>query len=213
MTNPFPFPSDLATSHYGGTLTKYASTALRRLHTLRHIPLITSFLCLFGLSALSHAQAVPTATRSGYLQVGGGVSLARPDYTDVFDQGLSAYVDYDFTRHIGVEAIYHNTSMITPKDVGEDTYLIGPRYVFRKDRFNPYVKLLGGIGQIKFQFDNVPHTTYTYSVFAAGGGLDIRVTNHINIRAIDIEAQMWPSFKPHSLSPFVATVGVAYTFR
>ena len=211
--NPHLSLSTSTTLHHGNAETRYVSNILRRLYKLGRHTLITSFVCLLGFSTLAPAQAVPTATRSGYLQAGGGVSLGRPDYTDVTDQGVSAWVDFDFTSHIGVEAIYHNTSLKTPKDVGEDTYLVGPRYVFHKGRYNPYVKILGGIGIIKFQPDNAPHTSYTYTAFAGGGGLDIRATNHISIRAIDIEAQMWPSFKPNSLSPFVATVGVSYTFR
>lgn len=178
----------------------------------RHI--FTSwFACVFGFSIFAHGQAVPTATRAGALQIGAGASYVTPDYTESTDKGPSVYATFDFTQHIGVEATIHYTSIITPSDLGEDSFLIGPRYVYRRNRFEPYAKVLFGIGQINFQFDNAPHHKDTYGIYALGAGLDIRASRKINIRAIDFEYQQWPTFKPHSLSPYIITVGAAYTFR
>jgi len=170
--------------------------------------------CMFGLSLVAHSQAIPTASRWGSsLQIGIGASIVNPDYGEKKDKGPTIYGTFDFTRHIGIEGDVHLASVIAPADVGENTYLLGPRYVFHHGRFHPYAKGLLGLGVINFQPDNRPHTSATYVAYALGGGLDIKVARKINVRAIDVEAQSWPGYNPHGLSPFVMTFGVAYSFR
>jgi hypothetical protein len=100
-----------------------------------------------------------------------------------------------------------------PANIGEDSYLLGPRYVFRHNRFHPYVKALFGLGRFKYRFDNAPDTAYTYKIYSFGGGLDIQATHHINVRAIDYEYQRWPGYPPNGLAPQVWTFGAAYAFR
>jgi hypothetical protein len=73
------------------------------------------------------------------------------------DMGPTFYVTFDFTSHLGVEADAHIASVSAPADIGEDSYLIGPRYVIRHKRFEPYFKALFGIGVLSFQSDNAPH--------------------------------------------------------
>ncbi|RSL15981.1 outer membrane protein with beta-barrel domain [Edaphobacter aggregans] len=175
--------------------------------------LIGCFTCLLGLSSLSHAQAVPTAERRGILQLGGGLSIASPDYSPLKIKGLSAYGTYDFTRHIGLEGDIHYVSLSTPGDLGEDSYLIGPRYVFHHPRVDSYVKALGGFGRFSYLGGIFPTATYTYKIYAFGGGLDVRASRHINVRAIDLEYQQWPGFPTNGLTPLVATIGAAYAFR
>jgi hypothetical protein len=117
-----------------------------------------------------------------------------------------------------VEADVHYISILTPTDIGEDTYLVGPRFsLVRQGRVNAYVKVLGGVGRFQYQSGTYPNPhTDTYGVFSVGGGVDFRASEHISIRAVDIEAQKWPGygtpgFAAHGLSPFVTTFGVAYT--
>jgi hypothetical protein len=86
---------------------------------------------------------------------------------------------------------------ITPADVGEDSYLLGPRYVFRHGRFDPYAKALFGLGRFKYNFKDAPHTAYTYKIYSFGGGLDIDLTRYINVRALDFEYQQWPGYPPN----------------
>lgn len=167
---------------------------------------------LLGLSIWSHAQAVPTAERRGVLQLGGGISVASPDYSPATIKGLSVYGTFDFTRHIGIEGNIHYVSLITPGDIGEDSYLVGPRYVFHHRRVNSYAKALAGFGRFNFR-GTFPAATYTYKIYAFGGGLDVRATRHINLRAIDLEYQQWPGFPTNGLTPLVGTIGAAYAFR
>lgn len=178
---------------------------------------ITSILFLLWTTAqISHAQAIPAATRSGNIQLGAGYSFAGPDYGQKKIQGYTIYGSYDFLRHWGIEGNIHKVSVITPTDIGEDTYLLGPRYVFHYRRFKPYAKAQFGIGRFKTDFDKdskKPNFTNTNGVYAFGGGVDMRATSHLNIRAVDFEYQKWPGFRDNGLSPYVFTFGAAYTFH
>jgi hypothetical protein len=164
---------------------------------------------------MSHAQAGPTASRSASLQIGGAVTYARPDYAQKGIGGLSIYGDYDFTRHLGVEGDMHFVDIMTPSDISENTYLLGPRYRFHYNRFTPYAKALFGLGRFGYQAGTYgPKTsTYTYGVMSFGGGVDLRATKHLNVRAFDFEYQTWPGYRNSGLSPIVMSVGVAYSFR
>jgi hypothetical protein len=178
--------------------------------------LIGCFACVLGLTTLSQAQAVPTAYRASSLQLGGGFTFVRPDYGGRVIGGLSIYGDYDFTRHLGVEGDMHFANLMTPSDISEDSYLIGPRYRFHYGRFTPYAKALFGLGRFGYQAlgpNRSQTSTYTYGVFSFGGGLDLRATKQLNVRAFDFEYQDWPGFKNNGLSPLVMTIGVAYSFR
>jgi hypothetical protein len=175
--------------------------------------LIGCFTCVLSLTPRSHAQAVPTATRTSTIQIGAAGTFIGPDYTQSYIKGISIYGNYDVGQHLGVEGDIH-FSAITPGDISENSYLLGPRYKWHHKRFEPYVKVLFGIGRFGFQTGsfNTP-ATFTYFQYAPGGGLDVQVTRHINIRAFDVEFQKWPSFEPNGLSPIVYNVGVAYTLR
>lgn len=181
--------------------------------------LIGLFIFVFGWSIASHAQAVPMATRLASGQIGAGFSFAIPDYAQTYIKGYTVYGDFDLWRRIGIEADVHRVNVLTPTDIGEDTYLIGPRFsLIRQRRVNVYAKVLGGLGSFEYQEGTYrPTHTDNFGVFAVGGGIDFRASRHINIRAIDIEAQKWPSygtpgFPAHGLTPFVTTFGAAYAF-
>lgn len=180
-----------------------------KLHTL-----IGCFACVLGLTTWSHAQAIPAATRSGGLQLGVGGTYARPDYNTGI-KGYTIYGNYDFSRHLGIEADLHFVNVITPADISEDSYLIGPRYRFRYHRFTPYAKALFGLGRFGYQYPSMygKASTSTYGVYSFGGGVDLKATRHLNVRAFDFEYQEWPGYGPHGLTPIVMTIGVAYAFR
>lgn len=173
-----------------------------------------SLTCLLSFTAVVHSQALPTAVGHGSLQAGVGWSVASPDYALNHIQGVTGYGDFDFTPHIGIEADIHYIALETPTDIAENTYEIGPRFVYRKGRLMPYVKAMAGLGSLVIQEwqDNPGRYSGNYFMYSLGGGLDIRATHHINIRAIDFEAQRWPSLG-NGLTPWAATVGVAYRFR
>jgi len=170
----------------------------------------------FAASSQLHGQALPTATRNGLLQAGGGITSAQTDEFTPRITGITGYVGLDFTKHLGIEADIHMLSIITPQDFVEKSYLLGARYVWHHGRLNPYIRVMGGIGQSAIQQPSqtyVPGTPGTYMVIAGAGGLDIRLPHHINVRAIDFEYQMWPNFPPNGLSPTLITCGAAYRFN
>jgi hypothetical protein len=178
----------------------------------RHF-LIACFACVLSLTLWSHGQAVPTASRSGSAQIGGAATFISPDYTQQYIKGISIYGDYDIGQHLGVEGDIH-ISVSTPGDISENSYLLGPRYKWHHKRFEPYAKVLVGLGRFGFQSGSTAEpATFTYFQFAPGGGLDVRATRHINVRAFDVEFQKWPGFDSHGLSPIAYTIGVAYTLR
>ena len=173
------------------------------------------FVYVLGLATWSHAQAIPAATRSGGAgQIGVGATFVSPDYAQKYAKGLSVYGDYNLLRHIGVEGDIHFGSLIAPTDIGENTFLAGPRFVYQFHRFDPYAKVLFGVGQFQFQQGSYgAGSSATYGVYAFGGGLDIHVTHHLNVRAFDFEYQKWPNFPANGLTPYVTTIGAAYAFR
>jgi hypothetical protein len=179
-----------------------------KLHTL-----IGCFACVLGLTTWSHAQAVPAASKPSRLQLGAGFTYARPDYSTPI-KGISAYGDFDFTHHLGIEGDLHFVKIWTPADIAENSYLVGPRVKFQFGRLTPYAKALGGIGQFQYQYPSQfpKATSYTYGVYAFGGGLDYHASRHLNIRPFDIEFQKWPGFRPNGLTPIVMTFGAAYAF-
>ena len=71
-------------------------------------------------------------------------------------------------------------------------------------------KGLAGLGEIKFNFPRVPPSTVTTFVYVLGGGLDIRITHNVNIRAIDFEYQQWLINSAITLQPYGGSVGISY---
>lgn len=181
---------------------------------LKTLTMIGCLACVLCASAPARAQALPTATAKGSLQVGVGGTYADPDYGQFPIKGASAFADFDFGLHVGVEADIHYIAFVTPTDLAENTYLFGPRFMLPHGRFTLYGKALMGEGDLVIQEyqDNIGRPAGFYFAYAVGGGLDIRVSNRITVRAIDLESQRWPNYG-NGLSPTVYTVGVAYHFR
>jgi hypothetical protein len=174
---------------------------------------IGSLACVLSLTTVGRTQALPTATGRGLLQVGGGYSIAKPDYAQGNLQGFSGFADFDLGLHWGLEADAHILSIVTPHDVAENSYLIGPRIILPHGRFKLYGKVLLGIGDLVVQNPayNIGHPAGTSFAYAAGGGLDIAATHRIVIRAIDFEYQHWNY--QSGLTPSVLTIGLAYRIR
>jgi len=168
---------------------------------------------ILSVSSAAHAQAMPTAVAKGLFQVGGGYTLAMPDYGQKNITGFTGFADYDFRPHFGVEAEYHYISIVTPDDLGENSVYVGPRFVYPRGRLSIYGKAMIGVGSIVIQevADNPEGGAGSYFSYVIGGGLDIRVTKHIVVRAIDGEYQHW-NFG-NGLTPIAITVGAAYRFR
>jgi opacity protein-like surface antigen len=180
---------------------------------LKRHTLIGCLAGVLGLATMSHAQAIPTASRIGSIQVGAGVMFTKPDYAQTYLKGVTFFADYEFYHNLSAEAEIHY-SAVTPQDISENTYMFGPRYTWRRKRFGVYGKALLGVGRFGFQQGSFANpSTGTYFAYGVGGGVEYRATRSINVRAFDAEAQNWPGFPPHGLSPITYTIGVAYVFH
>jgi hypothetical protein len=158
------------------------------------------------------AQARPSASRVADLQVGVGFTTAHSDYLPNRINGGAAYFDYDFTRNLGIEGVFHFVKDGKGSEVYEKTYEIGGRYHRTYGRFMPYAKLMYGRGVFNFPaYPGYPHANLAYNLLAAGAGVDYKILPHLNARA-DFEYQAWFGFPPNGLTPKLLTIGAAYHF-
>src|SRR3984885_719726 len=117
------------------------------------------------------------------------VNSANFDYQRTGNGG-SGYFDYNLNRTIGLVGDfggYVNTRTgINDKAL---TYLLGPRFNWRHSRLNPYVQFLFGGA---YAWAGPTGNSNTQNAFAtvAGGGLDVKWTEHIAIKPIQVEYVM-----------------------
>lgn len=180
---------------------------------------ILLLICLVGFTGTRlHAQALPTASSGGDLQIGALFVYGNSDYRPQNFRGYGAYTTFDFRYHIGIEGEFHQLNDPDSTDgVYERTYEIGPRYVLRHGRYNPYAKLMYGRGVFNYPpvFGDPktgPAANLAYNIGAIGVGLDYRVVPGMNVR-VDFEHQQWFGFPPNSLTPWIVSVGAAYRFH
>ena len=190
---------------------------------------ITVFLLLSVLFAAGSLSARAQVTPAGYgrtfsVTAGGMVSGFQPDYAGgavahtgpLRLYGPGAYVDLKLTRYVQFEAEARWLRFNSYLDIREDNYLIGPRLPIEKLRFwraTPYAKFLVGNSRMNFEYSGAYEH---YTDIAYGGGLDIKLSKKITLRAIDFEYQKWlgwpniPGYPNSPLSPYGGSVGVSY---
>jgi hypothetical protein len=180
---------------------------------------ILLLICLVGFTgARLEAQAIPTASSDGDLQIGAMFNLGDSDYRLQKFKGYGFYTTFDFRYHLGIEGEFHQLNDPDAADgVYERTYEIGPRYVLRHGRYNPYAKIMYGRGVFNYPpvFGDPkigPAANLAYNLGAIGAGVDYRVVPAMNVR-VDYEYQRWISFPPNGLSPWIVGIGVAYRFH
>jgi opacity protein-like surface antigen len=163
------------------------------------------------LPAVARAQSMPTASRPGDIQFGGGFTLGRSGYNfnKISLTGGTAYATFDMREHWGFEAVFHQVKPSSDPTIYERTFEIGPRFFLTRGRLAPYGKVLIGRGVYNFSgsIANIAYNLYTF-----GGGADFTLTPTINLRA-DYEFQNWLNFPIATLHPSLFTIGAAYHFR
>lgn len=171
---------------------------------------------LAGISL--HAQALPTSSSPKVLQIGGMFNLAASDYGTPALKGGGLYTTFDFKPHFGIEGEFHQVNDSDPAvAIYERTYEIGPRYVRKYGRLEPYAKLMYGCGVFNYPpvfggADGIPAANLAYNLVAIGAGLDYRLLRSFNIRG-EYEYQRWFGLSPNGLSPSVFSIGLAYRFH
>jgi hypothetical protein len=188
--------------------------------------IVALFSILIAAGALSaRAQVVPSAYKQRItVNVGVLGSAFQPDNAGALVAqtgpkrlyGPGAYVDLKLTRWVQFEAEARWLRMNPYADIREDNYLIGPRLPIEKLRFwraTPYAKVLIGMSRMNFYLDGAYGH---YADIAYGGGVDIKLSRKITLRAIDFEYQQWLGWpnitgvQNTTLSPYGGSVGVSY---
>jgi hypothetical protein len=184
------------------------------------------FSILFAAGAVAaRAQVAAAATaRQFSITAGGMVSIFQPDFEGDWQSpsyqypvahtspdplfGAGAYVDVKFTRWVQLEAEGRWLRFNQYGGISQDNYLIGPRIpVFHFWRSSVYAKALGGYA--KMNFDSLSDNG-SFTDLAFGGGMDVKLTKRLSLRAVDFEYQYYPRWSNSSLSPYGASVGIGY---
>jgi hypothetical protein len=180
---------------------------------LKNLLIAGSLAIMLSLASSGNAQALPTALAKGQFQVGGGWSIASSDYGQAKIKGISGFADYDVLLHWGIEGDVHAVSFWTPDDIAENSYLVGPRFIFHKNRYKAYIKGLAGVGSLVIQ--NPQNHPYEFGgtsfAYALGGGVDVIIKPYLVVRAVDAEYQHFDYV--NGLTPIVFTFGAAYRFH
>jgi opacity protein-like surface antigen len=110
--------------------------------------------------------------------------------------GGSGFVEFNVNRVVGLVADlganYAGNVNGFPVDNTTLTYLFGPRFNWRMSRLTPYVQVLVGGARFSNAYDPAstsPVLGTSENTFAAaiGGGVDVRLTNHIAVKPIQVE--------------------------
>jgi len=196
----------------------------------RTAPVLSCILLASAVLAAS-AQVVPTAReRQVSVTVGAIASGFQPDFAGFWACGGTncppalyypvagaanqplfgpgAFVDVKFTRWVQLEGEARWLRFNRTEDVHQDNYLIGPRVpVYHFWKATLYGKALVGFSRMDMGFGY--HGTFTTTAF--GGGMDVKLTKKISIRALDGEYQYWPAWGNSKITPYGASAGVSYT--
>lgn len=171
---------------------------------------------LSGLALATHAQKIPTASRSVDIQAGADFIYGHSDYGTTL-KGYGGYGTIDFRPHLGLMLDFHQSNGVNK--IYERTYEVGGRYVKHYRLFDPYAKVMYGRGVFNFpppSFNpNGPASgNLAYNLIGFGGGVDYKVKRFLNVRG-DYEYQVWEGGPglPNGLTPWLANVGVAYHFH
>lgn len=140
-------------------------------------------------------------------------SFGNSDYTQAYIKGYTIFGDYPLARRLSLAGEFHDQAVWTPDDIGETSLMFGAKYKFSlEERATLYLKAMGGVGRFEVQPTRPNPSTTSYGAFGGGAGVEFRASHRINIRAIDLEYQEWPGYKPNGLTPWVASMGAAWMF-
>ncbi|WP_420236575.1 outer membrane beta-barrel protein [Telmatobacter bradus] len=180
--------------------------------------------CLLTAVSL-RGQSAPSAHEGSLpLMVGGGVSNFNLDFgAGRRMTGVTLWGDWDLAGHrlvphgLSLELQGRSIHWGLPQGFSlmeQNTYLGGARYSWEHYRnVHPYAKCLAGIGSIDFPPYPNGYSHDTRDVLAPGGGLEVRASKQVWVRA-DYEYQFWRHiFGVHDLNPNGFTLGVEYSFK
>ncbi|HWA93602.1 MAG TPA: outer membrane beta-barrel protein [Terracidiphilus sp.] len=181
---------------------------------------VVCFLLIVSAAAFqARAQVAPAANHNRFhVDVGGFGSAFQPNYAGGGVTGSSnwlfgagAFADVSLSRWVQIEAEARWLRFNQFVNIHQDNYLIGPRVpIHTFGKFTPYGKFLFGIGHMNFEFNA---TSCRCSDLVYGGGVDYKLSNRWNVRAVDFEYQQWPSWYVNQnaqLHPYGFSSGISY---
>lgn len=196
-----------------------------RIRQLQHRFTILGLALCFLFPALrpARAQRIYAAQKGADIFVFGGYTYDKPDYGPDYVTNNGVSLGADFTRYFGwkispsLELRYTNVSGPVVK---ESTISGGFRgLVDLKQRFHPYIDILGGAGTITYVQPPIPGYPPDHGfVLSYGAGVDIDIYRTFQLKA-DFQQQSWnlgqnyvtvPSGANYTLSPIAITLGVSY---
>jgi hypothetical protein len=197
---------------------------------MKRSAVVLLLMLLAAWTVAARAQVVPSATSSQFsVTAGGTVSVFQPDYAGTLlcgavicyplaqsaNQplfGIGAFVDVKLNRWVQIEAEGRWQRFNQYYGVSEDNYLIGPRVpVYRLGKATAYAKALGGYSNMNLgNYYGVPLGTGSFTTFAFGGGVDLKLTKRLSLRAGDFEYQYYPWWGNSTLSPYGVSAGFGY---
>jgi len=167
---------------------------------------------LFGLSTVAMAQDVSVA------DVFGGYSFFRCDRDTIGCDlhGWDAAVDFNFNKNwavtIDVSALYGTVDSDARTDIKYHTVFGGPKYTFgSSERVRPYVHALFGVNHINPEKNYPALTVENNLAIAMGGGVDVKVTDRISIRAAQVDYLMIRRFSEYD-NNFRCATGIVFRF-
>src|ERR1700722_18719513 len=184
---------DAAASGATASLSAQSQTKANATHSKRNHHSVPKAELFVGYS---HFRAVPTLTNDNRM-----VGL----------NGGNASIAFNLNRYIGLVGDfggYDDTALrltgpgAVPTHVAESsgtayTFLFGPRFSFRNDRITPFAEaLFGGVHASQVTLSGctgaacTPLPSQNSFAMTAGVGLDLRVSHHVSIRAIQAEYMM-----------------------
>jgi hypothetical protein len=169
-----------------------------------------------------HAQAVPTAKKTGDISAFVLYTRLTPDYGPTSNNGATFGVDYTrYTRWWVNPSIEFRAKIANGSAVDEKSFGGGIRVEKRiHDKYHPYADFLISAGSINYNFrppptqiNGQPLTSDSTITYSYGGGLDYDITQTFAFRG-DFQYEKWyldrnPSAAIH-LTPTGWSLGVLY---
>lgn len=140
-----------------------------------------------------------TFDRNGRTQFNGR-SVVFEDRRENYN-GFHAEFNQNITRHVGIvtsfTGTYNNSGYLDLRSgrvfgARKQRYdlMIGPRYNFRGETVTPFIEALAGVTHMRVGFDDTLTNckrAETAFAMAFGGGLDVRASDHIDVRVIQVD--------------------------
>jgi hypothetical protein len=163
--------------------------------------------CLCGRAAFGQALPAGGSLQDKW-QIGVGGSLVNSGYINTAIPGGMVYGTYSPMRYFSIEARTHYA--YTSGGEQEFSLTGGYRFNFPVRRLVPFAGGLIGFGHFNDGIASTKGNGSNSFVISYLAGVEVPAGRHINLRLLEVEAQVWNQFPPNGLNPVVYSAGVAW---